>query len=328
MKKIIVIIFLLFSTTLFAKFEGHVPYGFPGTDGQLVYREGYTLLHDNYKKVSLWVSYHLTSKDLQGTQKRTDDFKPDPNLPKGKKAELSDYKGSGYDRGHMAPAGDMKRSKKVMSESFYLSNMLPQFPSLNRGLWKKLEEGVRSYVKTFIKGYVICGPIFKDLNNDGIGDPLEKIGENKVWVPTHCYKIFIFHHNKEVQAFAYIMPNKKISGEIQQYLVTIDKIEALSGLDFLSELPDKIENKIESTINKKIYGNSGRFEKIKADEIILKLKETEKKELTQSYSGNFKTKVFHKDNCRYYNCKDCAVIFHARSSAVKDGYRPCKVCKP
>ena len=125
----------------------HLKYGIPSTNGKILEREGYVLLHDSLKKIPLWVSYHLTKKHLQGIQERVDRFKPDPDLLEGERAELSDYKGSGYDRGHMAPAGDMKRSLKVMLESFYLSNMCPQTPGLNRGQWKTLEEKIRDFTR-------------------------------------------------------------------------------------------------------------------------------------------------------------------------------------
>lgn len=90
------------------------------------------------------MQYELSADELDGTASRSDDFRADSSIPFGYRAELDDYSGSGFDRGHMAPAGDMKRSRKVMSESFFLSNMSPQVGiGFNRHIWKNLEEAVR-----------------------------------------------------------------------------------------------------------------------------------------------------------------------------------------
>jgi endonuclease G len=223
----------------------HLQYGLPSLDGQLIIREGYTLLHDGNKKVPLWVSYHLTKEDLQGTAGRTDDFRPDPEIPVGHRAELSDYKGSGYDRGHMAPAGDMNRSKKVMSESFYLSNMCPQEPTLNRNKWRILEEKARNFTLAKGESWIITGPVFMDIDGDGNKDCLGRIGTNRVWVPTHFYKIIVTQ-NGEIKAISFLMPNRNPERDIGNYQVPVDSIEKITGLDFLNELPDDIENVIEA----------------------------------------------------------------------------------
>jgi len=254
MKKLSIFLFLLFSCTSQPTAQTEVPpnqdnkhltWGLPSIDGQLITREAYALLHDGNKKVSLWVSYHLTKEDLQGTTGRTDNFRPDPKIPTGKRAELSDYYKSGYDRGHMAPAGDMKRSKKVMSESFYLSNMCPQEAGLNRYKWRILEEKARNFTQAKGESWIITGPVFMDIDGDGNKDCLGRIGTNRVWVPTHFYKIIVTK-NGEIKAISFLMPNKKPAGNIEDYQVPVDSIEKITGLDFLNELPDNIENRIES----------------------------------------------------------------------------------
>jgi len=255
MKKLTpILLFLLFSCTSqpIAQTEvpptqdnEHLTWGLPSIDGQVIIREGYALLHDGNKKVSLWVSYHLTKQDLTGTTGRTDDFRPDPEISPGKRAELSDYYKSGYDRGHMAPAGDMKRSRKVMSESFFLSNMCPQEAGLNRYKWRILEEKARNFTLTKGESWIITGPVFMDIDGDGNKDCLGRIGTNRVWVPTHFYKIIIAK-NGEIKAISFLMPNRKPAGDIEDYQVPVDSIEKITGLDFLNELPDDIENVIES----------------------------------------------------------------------------------
>lgn len=245
--------FIIFLLTVSASSKNqvdHLKYGTPSTNGTILYREGYVLLHDNSKKVPLWVSYHLTKEHLQGTQERVDKFQADPDLQIGKRAELSDYKGSAYDMVQMAPAADMKRSYKVMVESFYLSNICPQLPQHSKGLWRSIEKSVRAMTNKMGEVWVICGPIFKDLDGDGIGDYLERIGSNKVWVPTHFYKISVFHDvddvNHEIFTISFIIPNKTFTDNFVACLTTIDSIEVLTGLDFLNKLPDNIEDEIET----------------------------------------------------------------------------------
>ncbi len=300
----------------------HLYWGFPPIDGQLIIREGYALLHDGNKKVPLWVSYHLTKEDLEGTTGRTDNFRPDPKLPEGKRAELSDYKGSGYDRGHMAPAGDMKRSKKVMSESFYLSNMCPQEAGLNRYKWRILEEKTRGFTLAKGESWIITGPVFMDIDGDGNKDCLGKIGTNKVWAPTHFYKIIVTK-NGEIKAISFLMPNKKPARDIEDYQVPIDSIEKITGLDFLSELPDNIENVIEA----KKPGLAGFLSTATLSPILQK-EGTKQTGSGGVYHGNKKSKVFHKSSCRYYNCKNCTKIFYSRKEAIHAGYHPCKICNP
>jgi hypothetical protein len=124
----------------------HVMFGYPSSE-RILERQAYVLSHDDDKKVARWVSYHLTDEYLVENAIRSDKFKADPDIPKGKRAELEDYKGSGFDRGHIAPSADMLRSQGTNDESFLLSNMAPQDPSLNRGIWSTLEDDVRDWAK-------------------------------------------------------------------------------------------------------------------------------------------------------------------------------------
>jgi len=301
----------------------HLTWGLPSIDGQVIIREGYALLHDGNKKIPLWVSYHLTKEDLQGTTGRTDNFRPDPEIPKGKRAELSDYYKSGYDRGHMAPAGDMKRSKKVMSESFYLSNMCPQEAGLNRYKWRILEEKTRVFTQVKGESWIITGPVFMDIDGDGKKDCLGKIGSNLVWVPTHFYKIIITK-NGETKAISFLMPNRKPAGDIEDYQVPVDSIEKLTGLNFLSKLPDNIEDKIEAK-----KPSLAGFLSAAAFSPTSTKKEMKQPSATGGiYHGNTKSKIFHKSSCRYYDCKNCTRVFYSREEAINAGYRPCKICNP
>jgi len=331
MKKLSIFLFLLFSCTsqpaaqtdtFSTQTNEHLYWGLPSIDGQVIIREGYALLHDGNKKIPLWVSYHLTKQDLTGTTGRTDNFRPDPQIPSNNQAKLSDYYKSGYDRGHLAPAGDMKRSRKVMSESFFLSNMCPQEAGLNRGKWRILEEKTRDFTLTKGESWIITGPVFMDIDGDGNKDCLGKIGSGKVWVPTHYYKIIIAK-NGDIKAISFLMPNRKPAGDIEDYQVPVDSIEKLTGLDFLNKLPDDIENKIEAH-KPSLTG----FLSAAILSPILQKEETKQTNSGRIYHGNTKSKIFHSSSCRYYNCKNCTRVFNSREEAINAGYRPCKVCNP
>ncbi len=216
---------------------------------QVVYervRQGYVMGHDGRLKIPVWVQYELSRGDLTGTAVRKDDFRPDASIPYRDRAELKDYKGSDFDRGHMAPAADMKRSEKVMSESFLLSNMAPQVGiGFNRDIWEHLEAAVRGWVQQRGRLTIITGPVFAVEANRV---SYQVIGENNVAVPTHFYKIIVDASDHErVDAMAFMMPNEELSGkDYMDYLTTIDDIEKATGLDFLSALPVTVQNVVES----------------------------------------------------------------------------------
>lgn len=225
------------------RYGEHILYGYPGTKGILLYRKGYVLDYDNSKKVASWISYHLTDAYLVKNAPRTNDFRPDPDLPKGQRSELIDYKNSGYDKGHLAPAEDMRRDRETESETFLLSNIAPQVGiGFNRAIWKELESMVRTWAKDRRNIYVITGPIYNGLDQ-------KTIGPNKVVVPTHFYKIIISSTKtgQGLDAIAFIIPNKKNpNGILPQFIATIDEIENETCLDFLRELDDTLEETIES----------------------------------------------------------------------------------
>jgi endonuclease G len=209
-------------------------------------REGYVLAHDARLKIPLWVQYQLSPEDVPGTAERSDDFRPDTSIPFGFRAELNDYSGSGYDRGHMAPAADMQRSDHVMSESFLLSNMAPQVGiGFNRHIWANLEAAVRGWVEQRGTLTVITGPVFAVATNRVAFDV---VGNSHVAVPTHFYKIVVDANDpNNPAALAFLLPNQSLSGQhYNQYLRSIDEIEAATGLDFLSALPAAVQQNLES----------------------------------------------------------------------------------
>ena len=162
----------------------------------VIAREGYVLDHSAADKIPLWVCEGVSADQPQGDVVRRNRFRPDPKLPRGKRAELIDYRNSGYDKGHMAPAGDQKSRQDLADETFYLSNMAPQKPAFNRQVWEKLEEMVRCWARERSFVYVITGPIFY-YPTSGIEPgmlPNDTIGPDHVAVPTHFYKIVVAKH--------------------------------------------------------------------------------------------------------------------------------------
>jgi len=213
--------------------------GIPGQQGELLCRKGYLLAHSAEHKTPIWVIEHLTAEKAKGSIPRYDKFTPDPDLEEGERAELADYKNSGYDKGHMAPAADMRWDQQAMIECFFLSNMVPQVgKGMNQGIWKNLEEYIRKWAIDRDELYIFTGPIYKDGVN-------KTIGKNKVAVPTHLYKI-VYDPNKS-EAIAFIMPNEKLdSKNMPNYIVTIRDVEKKTGLDFLSNLDKQVKDVIET----------------------------------------------------------------------------------
>jgi endonuclease G len=205
-------------------------------NGDLISHSRFSLSYIEEHEQAEWVYYKLNPDLLKGFAKRTNNFRADSAVKTGS-AEIHDYRKSGYDRGHLAPAGDMKSSKKSMSESFFMSNISPQQPSFNRGGWKKLETLVRSWATNSEIHIVTGGILIYDL---------KKIGRNEVSVPDYFYKI-IFDHN-ECKMIGFVMPNKKITKKIKNYVKTVDEIEMLTGIDFFYDLFDDIENELESVV--------------------------------------------------------------------------------
>jgi endonuclease G len=242
----------------------HNPFGKPKAQipGRrvLISRRGYTLAHNDVDLIADWVSYHLTREYVEGKEKRpgTSAFKPDPKLPVGRRAELVDYKGwdGVYDRGHQCASADSKgRGKTVIRESFYLSNMTPQASKLNRVKWRLLEEKIQKLAALRGELWVITGPAFVDEDKDGLVE-YYLIGKNKVAVPTHYYKIVIAkatNQNKELEAMAFLIPNEKVTDEFEKYLTTINEIERLTGLDFISNMPNDQEEQIESARSERVW---------------------------------------------------------------------------
>jgi len=189
---------------------------------------GYSTKH----KLSLWAGERLTEAEASNTEPRLSLFKADPDLKRGTRAELSDYVNSHKDRGHIVPAGDM-HTMQGMVESFYLSNMMPQQPNNNRGIWKVLERYAKEMAKARGEVLIFTGPILQKSGG-------KTIGQNAIPVPRAMYKIIFDIKTKE--SWTFIIPNEKISANLlPKKIVKLADVEQETGLKFLSNVKDKKE---------------------------------------------------------------------------------------
>ncbi len=214
----------------------HLKY-IPKSNGEVVKHSYYTLSYlENFEQAE-WVYYVLTPEMLKGNATRKDNFRADLKISTGS-AQLTDYTNSGFDRGHLVPAADMKVNNLAMSESFYMSNMSPQYASFNRGIWKKLETLIREWAGKE-KIHITTGGI--------LVNGLQEIGFNEVDVPKYFYKVVYAPEKGKMMAF--VLPNEKGQRTLREYVVSVDKVEELTNIDFFPQLTDEIEERLESKIN-------------------------------------------------------------------------------
>ncbi|OFY16208.1 MAG: hypothetical protein A2X11_14325 [Bacteroidetes bacterium GWE2_42_24] len=200
-------------------------------------RKGFTVGFDTNHRQAFWVAYMLTPGELVPLVKRSNSFYSDIDV-KGWVAVDADYKKSGYDRGHLAPAADMSWSDSTMLESFGYVNISPQKPTFNRGIWKKLEEQVRAWTKANDTLWIVTGPLI-----DRKVDTMRL--RNKVTVPGRFYKALLRHHRQRWQTIAFLMPNSGSKANIWEYSIAVDELEAAIGIDFFPALPDSVECRVE-----------------------------------------------------------------------------------
>lgn len=203
-----------------------------------IYR-GMNIAFNSNLHIPNWVAWDLTADEVAGTEPRTNKFFTDPTVEGC--AQLADYKGSGYDRGHMAPAGDMKWDAEAMKETFFLTNIAPQAPELNQKAWMNVEEKCRARVSLDSVLYIVCGPV--------PGEIREYIGDTRVAVPERFFKVICAPYANPPYAIGFIMENGRVAGGMQKAAVTVDRVEEITGYDFFSALDDDLENRIESNVN-------------------------------------------------------------------------------
>lgn len=256
----------------------------PTSNGVVIEHTYYSLSYIEKHEQPEWVYYLLTSDMINGDAERGDDFRPDDKVKTGS-SDLSDYKSSGYDRGHLCPAADMKQSDKAMSETFYMSNMSPQVPSFNRGVWARLEQKVRDWALVYDSLYVVTGPVF--IENIG------EIGANKVTVPGFYYKVLYAPKVGRMQAF--LLPNRDgLKANWETYAVSVDMLEWLTGIDFYAGMADEYESKMESENDYEGWlkeGSKNVVKEVKSVGIQLKSEAQQCKGIAKSTGQRCKTRT-------------------------------------
>ena len=204
----------------------------------LLYREGYTTSYNVETRTPNWVAWHLTANHTNGPAKRNGiNFQADEEVPEPR-VDTYDYMRSGYDRGHMCPAGDNHWSQKAMEQSFLMTNVCPQIPALNSGLWNTIEKQCRTWAQEYSDVYIVCGPIYFNQKH-------KTIGKNKVQVPEAFFKV-VLRLKGEPKAIGFICRNASAKGHKKtDYVNSVDEVERITGMDFFSQLPDDIEQQIE-----------------------------------------------------------------------------------
>ena len=197
----------------------------------------YDFVYDENHEQAKWIFYKLYPSYVVKAYDRKNDFRSDPLVVSGS-ADDSDYRGSGFDRGHLMPAADMVWSKEALSESFFYSNMSPQHPSFNRGIWKRLESRVRKWVTTSDSLYIITGP--------KLNMKLNAIGHNEVSIPEYYYKVILKFHRNNMDGIAFLMPNQASKSDLTDFVISIDELEEDLGIDFFHYLDDNLETSIEN----------------------------------------------------------------------------------
>ena len=214
----------------------------------IIYHIAYTLSFNTEHNNPNWVAWELTREEVNGQGRRANDFKPDSILKEQYRVTEKDYSGSGYDRGHMCPAGDNKWDAHAMSESFYMSNMCPQNHELNSRWWDALERQCRHWARREGSIYIVCGPIY-DSNRKQ-----KKIGrEHKVTVPDAFFKCVLSLKPGQEKGIGFIYKNNEKTQIMDSVAVSIDSVEQVTGYDFFNNIDKKIEKRVEAQCNLKTW---------------------------------------------------------------------------
>ncbi len=222
----------------------NIVFGVPRTSADTVlHRIGYSAGYNYKLKLSVWVSYYTCLDWIDNKAIVGRNFRSDPDLPEDFRAYDSDYRKSGYDRGHLAKQADMRgRSELCEREACFLSNIAPQLPKCNRVLWKRLEDEIVDYIEMNGDCWVVTGPIFFD-------NEYETIGDNQIPIPDAFYKVMLDTLDNGLLAYAFIMPNHGSDLPIDSFAVSIDSIETVAAIDLFAELPDEIETLLEKQVS-------------------------------------------------------------------------------
>ncbi|WP_339628249.1 DNA/RNA non-specific endonuclease [uncultured Maribacter sp.] len=210
------------------------------TTGVIVDHSYFSLSYNEPFEQAEWVAYMLDKKHLTYDDRKRPYFIEDPFVST-KSADYRNYKGSGYDRGHLVPAGDRRFSLQAYNETFYTSNISPQDSEFNAGIWNDLEQQTRRWAKKYGTLYVYTGGVLES--------GLEEIGQEDVDVPDSFYKIIARRKGDKIYSIAFLMPNKPQFMPLRNFVVSVDDIEKITGIDFFTELPENKQSTFESSNN-------------------------------------------------------------------------------
>jgi endonuclease G len=216
--------------------DQHLRWGIKSDSGTLLHKNYFVINHNDDWKIPYWVAYFLSDSNLAGDTPRTDDFRADPSLQQGHRSELEDYRDSGYDRGHNAPAASFKRNHEAMSATFLLSNICPQASYMNRHVWSRIEDRLRDMVDSETEAWVVTGNICYG-PGDALGDSsFQRIGPNRVAVPRSCYKAILLMdvQDSSFKEVFYLVENRSglESTDPGHYETSEAHLEQITGYDF------------------------------------------------------------------------------------------------
>lgn len=208
------------------------------TSNQIIKHDNYTLSYKEEYEQAEWVAYELKKGRYSNQDYQRPFFIEDPKVKTGS-ADWRNYKNSGYDKGHLCAAGDMKFSKAAFEETFFTSNISPQDREFNSGIWNRLEQKTRYWANKYDGIYVVTGGVLKD--------NLETIGKEDVAVPDYFYKVLLNKNNGNYKMIAFLMPNEDSEKGLYEFVVSVDEVEKLTGINFFPKLEDSIENQLEKS---------------------------------------------------------------------------------
>ncbi|PKQ43533.1 DNA/RNA non-specific endonuclease [Confluentibacter flavum] len=212
------------------------------TTGQVIHHQGYSLSYSEPYEQAEWVAYELKKAHLSNSHFKRPYFEIDEAVKTGA-ADWRNYKNSGYDRGHLCPAGDRNYSEFAHDETFLTSNISPQQHDFNSGIWNRLEQKVRYWASKYDGVFVVTGGVLKG--------QMKTIGYENVAVPNQFYKVLIDNNTGDTKMIGFLVPHEASNKPLYEFVVPVDSIEALTGIDFFPELEDIFENRLEASSNYK-----------------------------------------------------------------------------
>ncbi len=220
------------------------------TPSEIIEHKGFTISFNKETLCANWVAWCLTREEVENkVVPRSNFFTADTTLPEQYQVQYYDYSGTGYSRGHMAPSADMRWDKQAMDDCFLMSNICPQHEDLNEGDWNSLEMACRRWAKKEGEIYIACGPIY-----DGSHKTIY-IGDRHIALPDHFYKVIMVLTPGKERAIGFIFQNTTGVQFMKDNFETVDEIEKLTGIDFFSNVPKELQDKIEANADFSLWND-------------------------------------------------------------------------